>query len=71
MNHTPKSQMHLGDPITQSKPISICAYGKPKSMIVRHTPSPPTKSFPTLRVLESNFPGDSLYNSTDMRIPTP
>ena len=24
-----------------------------------------------LRVLESNFPGDSLYNSTDMRIPTP
>ena len=24
-----------------------------------------------LRVLESNFPGDSLKNSTDMRIPTP
>ena len=24
-----------------------------------------------LRVLESNFPGDSLYNCTDMRIPTP
>ena len=24
-----------------------------------------------LRVLESNFPGDSLYNYTDMRIPTP
>ena len=24
-----------------------------------------------LRVLESNFPGDSLSNSTDMRIPTP
>ena len=24
-----------------------------------------------LRVLESNFPGDSLLNSTDMRIPTP
>ena len=23
-----------------------------------------------LRVLESNFPGDSLYNYTDMRIPT-
>ena len=23
------------------------------------------------RVLESNFPGGSLYNSTDMRIPTP
>ena len=24
-----------------------------------------------LKVLESNFPGDSLYNSTDMKIPTP
>ena len=24
-----------------------------------------------LRVLESNFPGDSLYNYMDMRIPTP
>ena len=24
-----------------------------------------------LRVLESNFPGDPLKNSTDMRIPTP
>ena len=24
-----------------------------------------------LRVLESNFPGDPLSNSTDMRIPTP
>ena len=24
-----------------------------------------------LRVLESNFPGDTLQNSTDMRIPTP
>ena len=26
---------------------------------------------PLLRVLESNFPGDSLSNSMDMRIPTP
>ena len=24
-----------------------------------------------LRVLESNFPGDPISNSTDMRIPTP
>ena len=32
--------------------------------------SPPIKSF-RISVLESNFPGDSLYNSTDMRIPTP
>ena len=24
-----------------------------------------------LRVLESNFPGDSLYNYMDMRVPTP
>ena len=34
------------------------------------TPSPPIKSF-LLRVLESNFPGDSLEDYTDMRIPTP
>ena len=46
---------------------NVLSYTRLYYATLYHTPSRAS----LLRVLESNFPGDPLSNSTDMRIPTP